>query len=593
LIYVRSHFLSAAGAVARKACPLPVTAISLMAGVALLASPGAARADGAFPDSLGIIAPADRPHDILLATNFGLVSSIDDGQTWTWSCEQDKNAYGAQYQMSAPPLDRIFTRAGGALAFSDDRACGWSVAGGAVASATITDAFLDPTNSNRVLAVAMTNDDAGIGYRVYESSDAGATFATLRYTAASGDIVTGVEIARAAPATIYLTLLSGSPAVPKLGKSTDGGATWQLRDLTAALGSGVRSFSLIAVDPVNAARIYLRVADANGERLAITDDGGATATSPVMLPAGVMSAFVRTPSGAMLLTGKVGLGSVMYRSTDGAATFQMLPVPPTLRSMTARGSLIYGAADTQVETNGALFVSSDQGQSWQPLLRFDAIQAIDSCVKAKCQDDCQIRVAQGQFSPDVCDAVPAPRATDGGVSSTDAGRDAADAGATEAPKPGSGCHCAADDRAPGTPAAAALATAMLLLAYRRRRGSVAHRRRRHSVAHRRRSRSAVVCDACAAAATRHPDCLPLDLPLDDVGDGAHQILGLDRLRYMHVEARLDRAQLVLRARVRGERDGRDVTPPERILIAQPAHEAVAVVAGHGDVADHCVPTPAA
>ena len=258
----------------------------------------------------------------MLATNFGLVLSVDDGQTWTWSCEQDKNAYGAQYQMSAPPLDRIYTRAGGALVFSDDRACGWSVAGGSVASATITDAFLDPTSSNRVLVVAMTADaDGGIGYRVYESSDAGATFATLRYTAASGDIVNGVEIARAVPTTIYLTLMSGSPAVPKLGKSTDGGATWQLRDLTGALGAGVRSFGLIAVDPVNAGRVYLRVADATGERLAITDDGGATATSPVVLAGGVTSAFVRTPSGTILVAGKVGLGPVMYRSTDGAATF--------------------------------------------------------------------------------------------------------------------------------------------------------------------------------------------------------------------------------------------------------------------------------
>jgi len=364
----------------------------------------------------------------------------------------------------------------------------------------------------------MTGADGGLGYQIYESADGGATFSTLRYTAAGGDIVTGVEIARAAPATIYFTLLSGSPVVPKLGKSVDGGATWQVRELTPALGMGVRGVSLIAVDPVNAARVYLRVADANGERLAITDDGGVTATSPVMLPAGVMSAFVRTPSGAMLLAGKVGLGMVMYRSTDGAATFQMLPVPPTLRGMAARGNLIYGAADTQIETSGA-FVSSDQGQSWQPLVSFDSIQAIDPCVKVKCQDDCQMRVALGQWSPDVCDAVPAPRATDGGsVSSTDAGSDAAnpprdaaadhpaaDAGAMS--KPSSGCHCATDDRAPGLPKAAALATAMFFLAHRRRR------------------RCAAVCHARAATA-RHPDCPPLD----DVGDGPDQILGLDRLR---------------------------------------------------------------
>jgi len=497
--------------------------VTAIAAAALFVSPRSARADGAFPDSLGIIAPADRPHDIVVATTFGVVSSIDDGQTWTWSCEQDRNSFGAQYQMSAPPLDRIYTRSQGKLAFSDDRTCGWSVAGGAVASATITDAFPDPTNADRVLVVAMaTGADGGIGYQVYESSDAGATFSTLRYTAASGDIITGVEIARAMPAAIYLTMISGATRIPKLGKSTDGGATWQLRDLTAALGATVRSFSLLAVDPVNAARVYLRVADAAGERLAITDDAGATATAPLMLPAGVMTAFVRTPAGAMLIAGKVGLGPVMYRSTDGGATFQMLPVPPTMLGMTARGSLIYGASDTQVETSGA-FVSSDQGQSWQPLLSFDAIQAIDPCVKTQCQDDCQMRAALGQWSSDMCDAVPAPHATDGGVSASDAGVDgaktladsginhpSADAGAMHAPA--SGCHCTAGDRrpgsAPGSPAAAALPAAVLLVAIHRRR---------------RRGRSRAIRGARAAARQSGR------LTLDDAGDGIDEIFGLDRL----------------------------------------------------------------
>ena len=139
-----------------------------------------------------------------------------------------------------------------------------------------------------------------------------------------------------------------------------------------------------------------------------------------------------------------------------------------------------------------------------------------------------MRVALGQWSQDVCDAVPAPRATDGGVFSTDGGSDAAkplsdagavhpaaDAGVTPTLTPKSGCHCAVDDRAPGSPAAVALATAILLLAYRRGRRSVAHGRGRRSAA-----------GSHARAATRHGD----RLPLDDVGDGPHEIVGLDRLR---------------------------------------------------------------
>ncbi len=458
---------------------LAVTAIAFAVGAAF--PPSAARADGAFPDSLGIIAPADRPHDIVLATNFGVVTSIDDGQTWIWSCEQDRSSFGTQYQMSAPPLDRIYTRSQGTLAFSDDRACGWNVAGGAVAGNAITDAFPDPTNPNRMLVVVMATDtDGGVGYRIYESSDGGKTFATLRYTAAGGDIVTGVEIARAAPTTIYLTMISGAAGVPKLGKSTDGGATWQLRDLTSALGAGVLSVRLIAIDPDDAARVYLRVADGSGERLAITEDGGGTSVSPLMLASGVMTAFLRTPSGTILVSGKIGLGPVMYRSTDGASTFAMLPVPPTLLGMAARGNLIYGASDTMVETNGA-FVSADQGQSWQPLLSFDAIQAIDPCVKTLCQDDCQLRAGLGQWSSDVCDAVPAPRATDGGAPAGDAGIDgtkpiadggagnqdaSADGGAT--PASSSGCHCSSSGGAPPPwPVVAALAAAVLFLALRR------------------------------------------------------------------------------------------------------------------------------
>ena len=198
----------------------------------------------------------------------------------------------------------------------------------------------------------------------------------------------------------------------------------------------------------------------------------------------------------------------------------LTPVPPTLLGMAARGALIYGASDTQVETSGA-FVSRDQGQSWQPLLKFDAIQAIDPCVKTLCQDDCQLRAGLGQWSSDMCDAVPAPRATDGGVPAGDGGIDAAkpvadggtvhpavDAGA--APGGGSGCHCAAGGRAPGSPGAAVLAAAVLLFAFRRRgRGRC----------------STAVRHARAGAAPRQSD----RLPLDDDGDGLDEIVGLDRL----------------------------------------------------------------
>src|SRR6516162_7293685 len=84
----------------------------VVTGLALaLGASGAARADGAFPDSDSIVVPASLPGEIVLGTNFGVLLSVDDGDTWTWTCEQAGNTFGSHYQMGAPPLNRLFTQA--------------------------------------------------------------------------------------------------------------------------------------------------------------------------------------------------------------------------------------------------------------------------------------------------------------------------------------------------------------------------------------------------------------------------------------------------------------------------------------------------
>src|ERR1041384_3545480 len=118
---------------------------------------GAARpalGNGAFPDSQAVITPADRPHEIMLATNFGLLPSTDDGRSWTWSCEQDPNGKRNLYQLGAPPGRRLFARDASGLVFTDDRGCHWTSATGDLGGAVISDAFPDPNEAARVLAIA-------------------------------------------------------------------------------------------------------------------------------------------------------------------------------------------------------------------------------------------------------------------------------------------------------------------------------------------------------------------------------------------------------------------------------------------------------
>ncbi|HXU05886.1 MAG TPA: MYXO-CTERM sorting domain-containing protein [Polyangia bacterium] len=458
--------------------------IATISVVALLYA-GAARANGAFPDSQSIMTPESRPHEIRLATNFGIIASDDDGQNWVWSCERPETNNGSLYQMGPAPTSRLYVISSEGMAFSDDDTCGWTVARVPSTSTTIFDAFPDPTKASRVLAVAATANDAGVSYSAMESSDSGATFATTRYTAAMGDNLTGIEIAKANPQTVYMSILSGPTLVPKLARTTDGGTTWKAEDLSAKLPTKTTLIRIIAVDPTNADRVYLRTHSAAGDAFAVAVAGtnGFTVTTPLTFPDGILSAYARLSTGTIVLAAVVGLDNVAYRSTDGGATFQPLPAPPNVRALSARGTTLYVVADNEAD-GYAVGTSVDMGQTWQPLMRYDQIAAIQACVHATCQVDCLMRASSGQWADDFC-AATAPAPHDAGGEPPDAG-DGMDAtapadaapkdsggggsGGTDAsvgPPSKSGCGCAVGDG--GTPGAALVIVALAFAALVRRR----------------------------------------------------------------------------------------------------------------------------
>ncbi len=451
------------------------------------------RANGAFPDSLSILTPAQLPNETLLATNFGLVMSFDHDQTWIWSCEQPLNSFATLYQMGPPPKNRIFAITTGVI-YTDDSSCNWNAASGAGSAA---DAFADPTNPSRVFAVVTsTVGDAGSVYTAVESSDGGTTFGELRYTAAAGDHITGVEISRSDPQTVYLTLTSGTAYAPKVAVTTNGGTSWTLHDLTASLPTGTYSIRLVAIDPSNPLKLFLRIGGPSGQALAVSQDGGASATTPLTFPGGAFNAFARLDSGALIAAGVVGTANVAYRSINGGTSFDALPaVPFTFKGLSARGTKLY-AALSNVTDPYAIETSDDEGTSWQPLMRFNRdvdagatgyIQAIQTCVMSFCQDDCTTRSGADLFSDDVCSAAVAPDPIDGGAGGTggsgpgsggshpttgsggQAGGAASGSGGSGASS-SSGCLCALGPDAPGSPLArVALLAAALGLCLRRRR----------------------------------------------------------------------------------------------------------------------------
>ena len=300
---------------------------------------GPARADGAFPDSMSLLLPADRPGRLVVGTNFGLVVSDDDGASWYLVCEQAIAANVSAYQLSAAPDDRLYAATPRGLASSDDGGCSWRFAAGRLAGANVIDVWPDANDPASVYAIATTasDDDGGSDVEgVYQSSDGGRSFgAPPLYVAGPATSLTGVEKARAAPQTLYLTMLSYPPPRPAVARSTGSGG-FAVADESAFT---VSSPYLAAVDPDDASVLYLRLRG-QGDALGISRDAGATLAT-ILPMAGRMSALLRRRNGT-LLVGSSDKQSL--RSVDGGQSFSPWPGAPHVRALAERGDVLYVVA---------------------------------------------------------------------------------------------------------------------------------------------------------------------------------------------------------------------------------------------------------
>ena len=358
-------------------------AVALM-GVGLALAPASAKADGAFPDSLAILLPQDRPDELVLATNFGLLSSADAGATWRFVCERVVGPYAAPYQLGPPPDDRIFAVTYDGLALSADRACNWRFADATFTS--LSDVFPDPTNPARVFAIASAIVEEGGRpvSAVFESTDGGESFGAHLYAAPTGAYLTGVEVARTDPATVFLSMYGAPAGHAVLVVTHDAGETWETVDLSPSTGSA--AVRIAAVDPEDATRLFLRVQDGTPyDRLAIVDDSGASIAMPLTLET-QMTAFLRRADG-VIIVGSGGDGGAFWSDDDGA-TFVPWPNAPHLRALGERDGHLVAVGDNFVD-DFAVASSDDDGASWQPLLRYDEIAGPLECgdIPATCETD--------------------------------------------------------------------------------------------------------------------------------------------------------------------------------------------------------------
>jgi hypothetical protein len=265
-------------------------------------------------------------------------------------------------------------------------AAAWQNLGPANVGGRVTDLAVDPVRANTVYAGAATGG-------VWRSTDAGATFASVW----PGTLTPSIgALAISSAGVLYAGTGEGNPGggsvtFPGNGvyRSADGGATWSHLGL-----AGSERIGRLAIDPTNANRIFAAATGSlfvpGGVRGLYRSTDGGTTWQLVLAGANATTGAVDvaidpgTPSRVYVAMwdhrrapeGRVygGVGSGIYRSTDGGATWTRLAggLPAASSNLGRMGlavarsnpNRLYAiAADTTGNFSG-FWTSTNAGGSW-------------------------------------------------------------------------------------------------------------------------------------------------------------------------------------------------------------------------------------
>jgi hypothetical protein len=342
------------------------------------------RANGAFPDEFSVHFPVSSPHRIFIGANFGLLVSEDDGLTWRNSCEPWVVA-GSNAALAFANVSFYNVTADGVLLAdagdirnmtrSSDVACTWPSSTGSITGQLVADFFPDPNDAAFVLANIVTST----GSYVVASHDGGKTFDAPRLYE-TPEILTGVEIARSKPGVAYATSFSsgsGTFVASADRFATPGTAT------TLPLDPATEP-RILAVDPDDEKKVYLRIVGAVSDSIKVTLDGGRIFQTILDSTEAPLSSFLRASDGTLYAGTRSGK---LYIRKPGATAFTVQNAPH-LRCLGQRPGTtrIYGCTDLVVD-GYSLGASDDNGATFQRVMSFRELLGPLTCtpVQTNCQ----------------------------------------------------------------------------------------------------------------------------------------------------------------------------------------------------------------
>lgn len=361
--------------------------------LALAALPHGARANGRAPATSSITFRQDHDSDVAVGLTFGLLISHDSGATWQWICEAAVG-YGGTYdpRYAFSSTGALFASTFDGLKVTRDSCAFATTASGAGFIAT---ELLGPDHTLYVAASRPADPGHGVvgDYKIYRSSDDGATFPTSSEPAADVAWWQSLAVAPSDPQRLYLSgyRYSGTGRVQMLFRSDDGGTNWIALPITGLTVGQLSAIDFVGIARGDADHVYLRVEaedDQIRESIYRSTDKGEHWT-PILHKAAPIPAFLVSDNGD-LIAGTQSLGAVI--SHDDGTSWLPLNGAPHMNCLVENAAHEIWACTQNygtpiVPSDGAGILKTTDLVTWTKVLRYEELTDAAGCAPGTIQRD--------------------------------------------------------------------------------------------------------------------------------------------------------------------------------------------------------------
>jgi hypothetical protein len=331
-------------------------AVGAAATAAVLLLPSrAAQANGRFPQANQLVSSGSL---MILRTTYGILQSTDSAG-FHWVCEA---AVGYSPALAFDPAialtgDGVLVGLPDGLSRSTD-GCTWSRPAPIFAGTYVVDIALDVSNPQHAVAVTQVLPGTGAQGLFGASPDGGASWTQVSLLP-QDFLAETVDLAPSNPSRVYASGVGTFARFGVIVRSDDGGATWSSSSFD--MRGAVAPF-IAAVDPANADRVFLRLAEDPADRLSVSTNAGVT-WADAFTGQGKLLGFALSPDGSQVAVGGPSDGVWVAATADLAFTKVSSIGARCLRWVTQG---LYACADQTVD-GFALGVSTDGGHTFQGL----------------------------------------------------------------------------------------------------------------------------------------------------------------------------------------------------------------------------------